>query len=168
MDSGLYDKQVVTTPGAILATNTVYQTNVVVVSETKTNLVTGDITPPVFRQIIVPTITYDYAPAITVTNLVPRAGISSIITGAGALPLPFAGTAAALLGWAYSFYASVRNKKVAAGVVQSVQQARNWLQTTPEGTKIDEQIKAILAAHQDSAGIAAEVNKLLAQYVDKK
>ena len=168
LDGALYNREVKTTPGEITRTNTVYTTNMVVVEASKTNAATGEVSAPVLKQVIVPTITYDYAPPTVVTNLVPRAGIETLIQGGGALPVPFAGTVALGLGWLYSLYASIRNKKIAAGIVQSVQRGREFLQTTPEGQKLDEKFKAILAQHQDSAGIVDEVNKLLTQYVDKR
>jgi hypothetical protein len=143
---------------------------VAAITNAVTNVITGEMTqmikPPETRFIVTPTITYDYAPATTITNLVPRSGVRSLIDMGGALPIPFAGTIALALGWLYSLYAMIRNKKVAAGIVMSVERGREFLQSTPEGKKLDAQFKGILAQHQDSAGIVAEVDKLLARYVD--
>ncbi len=174
-DRALFDQKVEAIPGQIVRTNTVYITNRVelpAVTNVVTNWLSGEVTqtikPPETKIIVTPTISYDYAPPTLVTNLVPRAGVQSLLDVGGGLPLPFAGALAALLGWAYSFYASVRNKKIAAGLVQSVQRGREFLQSTAEGRMLDEKFKAVLAEHQDTAGIVAEVDRLLARYVDAK
>ena len=166
MDKLFYKQEVVTTPGAIIRTNTITVTNVVVVEIAKTNALTGEITAPKIAQIITPTITYDYAAPVCVTNLVPSQAIQGGIAATGALPLPGAGAIALGLGWLYSLYASIRNKKVAAGVVMSVERAREFLQTTPEGQALDGKVRDILKQHQESAGIATAVSGLLRDYVD--
>ena len=169
-ERALYDTKVETVPGVINRTNVTYVTNTVAAVETRTNGVTGEVSSvPVIRQVTTPEFTYEYAPPTYRTNLVPRAGVETIMQTAGSMiPLPFAGTAAAVLAWLYTLYANIKNKRVAAGIVQSVQRGREFLQDTPEGQKIDEQFKKILAEHQDSAGIVDEVQKLLTKYVDKK
>ena len=134
---------------------------------TKTNEITGEITPPKLQQVVTPEITSSYAPPTLITNLVPRPLVEEALKTTGALPFPFAGAVALLLGWAYSGYAAMRNKRLGVAVIQSVQAGREFLQSTPEGKKLDEQFKATLAQHQTYSGVVKEVKQLLDRYVDK-
>jgi hypothetical protein len=72
-----------------------------------------------------------------------------------------AGTVALGLRWLYSAYASLRNKQVAKALVQSVQVGREFLQSTAEGEKLDAELKQLLQRHQEYAGVASAVRKLL-------
>jgi hypothetical protein len=155
MERTLYTRQVTTQPARIVATNTVWQTNLVTVA-----------TPdgPRTNTVVLPVVTYDYAPAVTVTNLAPRPEIAGAIQGAGALPLPFAGTAAALLGWLYSAYASARNKRVSVALVNGVEAFRTWSQSTPEGQKADAKLKDFLIQHQEAAGVLNSVAALVNEH----
>jgi hypothetical protein len=159
-----YETQIVTMPAEIIRTNTVIVTNFVPV--TVTDPATGQ-TLTQTNAVLVPVVTYDYAPAVTVTNLVPRAGVQGGVEFVGALPLPFAGTAAALLGLLYSTYAAVRNRKTGVALVQGIEAARLWLQQTPEGQKVDAQLVAKLKQHQEAAGVLNSVSKLVNEYTGK-
>src|SRR5262245_13483318 len=86
----IYDREVTEIPGAITGTNTTHVTNTVLVAEAQTNAVTGEVTPPVFKETVTPVVTYDYAPARYVTNLVARPLVGGAVQAVGALPLPFA------------------------------------------------------------------------------
>src|SRR5436190_13651936 len=116
----LYGRQVQEVPGEVTGTNVAYRTNVVIAEEAFTNE-TGVVTPAKISQVVTPEVVVQYAPPTYVTNLVPRASISTGIQATGGLPVPWAGTVALGLGWLYSAYASLRNKQVAKAVVQSVQ-----------------------------------------------
>jgi hypothetical protein len=160
----LYNKEVQELASDPIGTNTTFRTNFVVMEEASTNE-DGVITPAKMAAVVTPEVTVQYAPPTYVTNLVPRASIETGIQATGGLPVPWAGTVALGLGWLYSAYASLRNKQVAKAVVQSVQVGREFLQSTPEGVKIDAELKRLLARHQQYAGVAAEVRKLLDKYV---
>lgn len=160
----MYDQQVVTEPGQVIATNLVYQTNLVVTSPAVTNAATGEITAPVITQVVTPVITYDYAPPITRTNLVPKPGVEGLIGIGGSLPLPWAGPAGLALGAIYAVYANIRNKKTKVALIQGIEAGRRILQETAEGQKLDARIRAELIQHQAAAGVLNEVAKLVDSY----
>lgn len=160
----LYGREVQQLPGEPMQTHAILRTNVVVIKAAITNE-TGVITPAETAVVVTPEIAVQYAPATYVTNLVPRAEVETGIKAAGALPVPWAGTVALGLGWLYSAYASLRNKQVAKALVQSVQVGREFLQSTPEGEKLDAELKRLLARHQEYAGVAREVRSMLDTYV---
>jgi hypothetical protein len=156
----LYQKEVSQLPSDPIATNTTFRTNFVVMEEASTNE-DGVVTPAKISAVVTPEVVVQYAPPTYVTNLVPKASMETGIAVTGGLPVPWAGTVALGLGWLYSAYASLRNKQVAKAVVQSVQVGREFLQSTPEGVKIDAELKRLLARHQQYLGVADEVRKLL-------
>jgi hypothetical protein len=92
-------------------------------------------------------------PAVTNTVLAPSPAVQAVIQGVGATPLPFAGTAALALGWMYSAWASYRNKRLAGALVDGVEAARQWLQSTPEGKTVDGKLVGYLKTHQEAAGV---------------
>ncbi|HYE30971.1 MAG TPA: hypothetical protein VEH27_06075 [Methylomirabilota bacterium] len=161
----LYDHQVITVPGEVTRTNVVWQTNVVVVSEARTNETTGEVAAPVLKQVITPVVEYDYAPTTYRTNLVPRQSIDDGLQIVGALPIPYAGTATAFLGWLYTAYRARKNKQTNIALLASVQAVRDWLNTTPEGERTDEKVKQILIEQQTVRGAVTEVKRLLDKYV---
>lgn len=132
VEKALYNGQAVVTPAA---TNVSHQ------------VVMGPTGEP--ETIEIPVIT----PAVTNRVIAPSPIVSGVIEGAKALPFPFAGTAALALGWLYSAYASARNKKLAGALVDGVEAARQWLQTTPEGKTVDGKLVGYLKTHQEAAGV---------------
>lgn len=152
LDRVLYREKVTIDPPRIIGTNIVSKPDI-------TNAITGEITPGGFESRVV------YSEPVTNRSLADNPLIKTAIDSSGFLPFPFAGTAAAALAWAYAFYRSVRNKKLAAGIAQSVESAREWLKSTPEGQATDAKILEILQRDQRNAGILPEVKKLLDQYV---
>jgi hypothetical protein len=163
---GLYDRQVTEIPGEVLRRSTILRTNEVVLEAASTNTA-GLIVPAKIAQVVTPEIAVPYAPPTYITNLVPRLGVETGIKAVAAAPVPWAGTAALGLGWLYSAYASLRNKQVAKALVQSVQVGREFLQRTPEGEKLDAELKRLLQRHQEYAGVAREVKKILDTCVPK-
>jgi hypothetical protein len=160
----LYDKQVSEVPGEILSQETTYRTNTVVIEAEHTDG-SGNFVPARVVQTVVPEVVTRYAPATYVTNLVARPSIATGIQLAGAVPAPWASTAALALGWLYSAYAALRNKQVAKALAQSVQVGREFLQTTAEGQKLDAAFKSKLQKHQQYLGVAQSVKRLLDKYV---
>jgi hypothetical protein len=160
----LYDKQVQEVPGEVLSQETTYRTNTVVIEAEHTDD-NGTFVPARVVQTVVPEVVTRYAPATYVTNLVTRPSVATGIQLTGAVPAPWASAVALGLGWLYSAYASVRNKQVAKALVQSVQVGREFLQSTPEGQKIDAELKAKLQRHQQYLGVADLVKQLLNKYV---
>ena len=111
----------------------------------------------------VPAVTND-VPVYGKAELVEKSTVTGGLTILGALPIPFAGLASGVLGLIYSMYRNVRNKKIAVGLVQSIDQARQLLQTTPELKAIDQKFKDTLIEHQDVAGVLSEVTQLVHDY----
>lgn len=161
----LFDREVKKISDAAVRTNVVFETNMVLIAAGRTNAATGEVVPAQWRAVVQPIVTYEQAPAVYVTNLVPRASIEAGAKLAGALPVPWAGTVALGLGWLYSAYASIRNKQVSRALVQSVQVGREFLQSTAEGQKLDKAFRDKLERHQEFAGVADQVSKLLKDYV---
>lgn len=157
----LYDQQVAEAPGPVVATNVVYKTNIVTVQAASTNVLTGEIVPARVRHEITPEIEIVRGPPVWVTNLIARPMVQGTIQGAAAVPVPFAGAAALLLGWAYSAYGHFRSRRLAQGLVVSIQAGRRLLNETPEGKILGAQFKAKLQQSQAMQGIAPWVKKLL-------
>lgn len=181
----MYDQKVVAVPGGIVATNTVWTTNTVLVMVTNTvavpaatNPVTGVVTPasiteiatPTIRQVAAPQITYDYAPTTYITNLVEKpligGGIQAVTGIASATGIPWGGLAGIVLAWLYTGYAALRNKKLAVALTTGIEAGRVVLQTTPEGQALDKIIKAKLIEHQELAGVLNDASKLVNQYTN--
>jgi hypothetical protein len=156
LDKALYETRVETTPPQIVRTNVTATTNFTAVVQADGTVTTN--------AIILPVISYDYAPAVSVTNLAPRAPISAATQAIGALPVPGAGLGAIALGWLYTAYAAFRNKRVAQALVTGIEAGRRALQETPEGQKLDGRIKDALIEHQTVAGVLNEVGKLVNTY----
>lgn len=160
----LYEEQVSQLPGEIIGTNTVFTTNTVMVAAAQTNDVTGEITPAVLKEEVTPVITYEYSPPRYQTNLVPKAFVAGAIETTSALPFPFAGAAGLVVGFLYSAYAAVRNRKATKALVLGIEAGRKFLNETPEGRKLDAVIKDKLIEHQEAAGVLNEVGKLVNTY----
>lgn len=160
----LYDKEIVEVRGEQAVQDVLYRTNTVVIEPERIDE-NGTVIPAKVAQVIQPEVVVRYAPPTYVTNLVPRASVQTGIQMSGAVPVPWAGTAALALGWMYSAYAALRNKKVAKVLAQSVQVGREFLQSTPEGQRLDSAFKAKLQKHQQYAGVADLVKVLLNKYV---
>lgn len=165
--NALYGREVIEIPGEVIKTNTVVVTNIVVIEAT-TNAQTGAVTAPVIQHVLTPTITYEYAPTRYQTNLTTKPLISGSIDAVGAVPVPFAGLGAILLGWAYSGYAAWRNKKYTVVALQSVDAGRRILRETPEGRALDEKFKSKLSEYQAAAGILGVVNDVLKKHTAKQ
>ena len=124
-------------------------TNAVITEATNTD---GTITP--VAELVV-------TPPQTNTTFAPNTTVSTGLTILGAVPIPWAGTAAAILAAALSMYASGRNKKLAAALVTGIEAGRQILQTTPEGQKLDAKIKDALIEHQEAAGVLNAASALV-------
>jgi len=106
----------------------------------------------------------NFFPVTVPGPLEPNTAIQSGINLVGALPVPFAGSAAALLGLLYSSYAAIRNKKATVAVVQGVDAFRVWLNGTPEGQKIDGKLLDYLKSHQEAAGVLNAVSQIVNEH----
>ena len=106
----------------------------------------------------------NFVPVLAPPTLETNSMISGGISMLGSLPVPGAGAAALALGWLYSAYAAIRNKKVSVALVQGIEAGRQILQTTPEGQKLDAKVKDALLQHQDIAGVLNEVSGLVNAY----
>jgi hypothetical protein len=109
-----------------------------------TNVVTGDVTP-----------------AVTNTTYTPNPIAQGTASTIGALPLPWCGTAGALLGAGIAMYANFRNKKLAGALVTGIEAGRQILQTTPEGQRLDGMVKEALINHQEAAGVLNAASKMV-------
>jgi hypothetical protein len=117
--------------------------------------VTITVTPPQTNMVFVVT------PAVTNQVLAPNSSIQAGIQAAGALPFPFAGLGAIVLGWLYTAYAAFRNKKVSTALVTGIEAGRQILQSTPQGQALDAKFKDALIQHQDVAGVLNEVSAMV-------
>lgn len=151
-----YERQVVTTPGDVIGTNTVLITNTVPVVASD-----GSISQ---AQVVTPVSTLQYAPPVTVTNLVPRASVENGVEFVRGLPIPFAGTVGGILGLLYSGYAAIRNKQTSVALVKGIEAFRTWAQTTPEGQAVDGKLVSVLKDHQEIAGVLNRVAKIVNEH----
>lgn len=103
-------------------------------------------------------------PARTIKTVEPKPEVLAAIETVGTMPLPWAGTVALALGWLYTGIAAARNRKIAVALVQGIEAAREWLQTTPEGKQTDRQILDALKRHQEAAGVLESVGALVNRY----
>lgn len=157
-----YNKVVSIIPAHIVRTNTTYVTNVAILPSYTDPA--GVVIPAQTKIVVQPTVTYDYAPEQTATNLVANPSVQGITQIVGAAPFPFAGTASIALGFLYSAYAAIRNKKLNVALVQGIEAGRQVLQTTPEGQSLDKKVKDLLISHQEAAGVLNEASKLVNEY----
>jgi hypothetical protein len=144
-------------------------TNVVVV----TKVVPGE---PGGASIVVPVATnfvpvfYTNVVQVPVTNLVARPEAVAAIEATGSIVntfMPGAGSLVALaLGGVYHGYRRVRNRRVAAALIQGVETARAVLTAMPQGQKADAQFVKWLMEHQKEAGVFTTVSGLVEQLAD--
>jgi len=105
--------------------------------------------------------TGDVTPAVTNTTYTPNPIAQGTATAIGALPLPWCGTAGAVLGACIAMYANYRNKKLAGALVTGIEAGRQILQTTPEGQRLDGMVKEALINHQEAAGVLNAASKMV-------
>jgi hypothetical protein len=174
VDSLLYKREVRAVPGGIVGTNTTYVTNVMTLTNVATLTLTNQVTHEVTQtnvvtvtpqMVVTPQVTYTYAATRYETNLVERPEIKNAIEGGGGLvPIPGAGAIALGLGWLYSAYAAMRNKKAAVALVTGIEAGRRILQETPAGQALDAKVVQALEDHQVAHDVAEQVGKLVAKY----
>jgi len=179
----MYDQKVVAVPGGIVATNTVWTTNTVQVWTTNTvavpatvNATTGAIVPasivevatPIVKQVASAQVSYEFGPTTYLTNLVEKpsvtGGIGGVTAIASATGIPWGGLAGIVIGFLYTGYAAIRNKKLAVALTTGIEAGRVALQSTPEGQALDKIIKAKLIEHQELAGVVNDASKLVNEY----
>lgn len=88
----------------------------------------------------------------------PALGGAKLVTS---LPIPFAAPAGIVLTFLLQGYASMRNKKALSAVVLGVEAGRKILQETPEGQKLDAQLKDALIHYQEVAGVLNKVSGIV-------
>ena len=111
---------------------------------------------------------------VTVTNqveqfqLAPKAGVVATLQAVGAASGPFTagiGTMVASgLVALYGLWAGLRSNKMSttsAALTQEIEAVRNFIQTLPNGTKIDSAVTTFMQQHQTEAGVAQTVLKLI-------
>ncbi|MDE2102584.1 MAG: hypothetical protein KGL39_35380 [Patescibacteria group bacterium] len=165
----LYSTQTFTNPATtneVAQVTPAFTNQTAVVHPATTNTLTGEITPPTTNIVLnvtppVTNLVQVVIPATTSTQLVPNSSVATGIQAAGAIPLPFAGVAAGLLGWLYTAYAAARNKKLASALVTGIEAGRQILQSTPEGQKLDAKVKDALIQHQELAGVLNQASALV-------
>ena len=139
-----------TMPGGVIGTNVVMMAAV-------TNELTGQIV----------TATTNFVPVYAPDTVAPSAVAAGAVNLVSALPIPWAGTVGFALTSLLSLGAAWRNRRLAVGVVQSVDAARQWIRQTPEGKAVDAQLLHVLEQHQEAAGIFYAVSGLVDQYTGK-
>jgi len=154
LERGLYSQNVTAEPGRVIATNYVTQTNVVEVPATAT-------TPATQKVVVQTNVVYETAPTTYTTNLVPRTAVTSLIGAGEALPIPGAGVLAGLLGWAYTAYAAVRNRRIGLALVDGIEAGRKIILATPGGAAVDDQFKDALIARQEAGGVLNAVSRMV-------
>ena len=137
-------------PVVVLMTNGVTVTNVVPVVAWATNVVS--VTNTVYRE-----------------ELVPRATVEATVASAGEVGGGFLGIGSllstALVGL-YHLYASLRNRKVNAALVQGVETARAVLLNTPQGQALDAKFVSWLVKQQGAGAVLNDVSALVKRYAD--
>lgn len=78
----------------------------------------------------------------------------------GSLPIPWAGTAAAVIGGLYALYRNIRNKNALVATVQGVEAFRRTMQT-PDMKPLDDKLKKFLIEHQELGGVLDVVSKVV-------
>lgn len=99
-----------------------------------------------------------------VTNYTVAPAVGTVTAIAGALPIPWAGTIASILGLGASLYVGARRKKLTVALVEGIEAGRTLLQASPEGRALDAQVKDALIHHQEIAGVLGAAARLVSQY----
>ena len=99
-----------------------------------------------------------------VTNYVLNPVVAGTASVASALPIPWAGTIATLVGLLASLYVSARRKKLSIALVEGIEAGRVILQTTPAGQVLDAKIKDELIHHQELSGVLGAASRLVSTY----
>ena len=106
----------------------------------------------------------NFVPVTVPGEIAPDTAIEGGINLVKVLPIPFAAPIAIALGWLYSAYASIRNKKALVAVVKGVDAGREFLNTTSEGKAMDAKLKDFLIQHQEAAGVLNAVSKVVNEH----
>jgi hypothetical protein len=174
-DQHLYD--LATNKTVIVTTNIVFQTNTIPVYREQVERVlltqmvagveqvipkTNVITITNYQTEVIPTgaVRLD-TNQILKTEFIPKPMIDNVIGGAGAIPLPYAGFASAILLGLYHGYAQLRNKRVNKALVLGGEGVLSALNTTPEGQALRAKAIQTLKDTQEKLGVRADVAKLV-------
>lgn len=156
----LYVPKVTQKPGEVISTNTVYVTNIVNIPA-QVDASTGAVVAPARQEVEVkPIVTYTVAPPTLETNYVTNPSVESAVKFTELIP-GWGGTVSFGLTTLLSLGAAWKNKRLAKGLVQSVQDGRDFLATHPEGQKAAEGFKETILKSQKLQGIQPMVKKLL-------
>jgi hypothetical protein len=98
--------------------------------------------------------------AIEQVVLSPKQEVAAATQLIGALPIPWSGLAGFVIGLLLTGYSAWKNKQVASAIVESVEAGRKFLQTTPDGQKIDAAFRDELVKQQTFLGVIATVKKI--------
>lgn len=99
-----------------------------------------------------------------VTNYVVSPAVATVTAVAGALPIPWAGTVASLLGLGASLYVGARRRRLTVALVEGIEAGRVLLQASPEGRALDAQVRDALIHHQEIAGVLGAAATLVSKY----
>jgi hypothetical protein len=175
----LYRQEVVQNPPGPITTNIVLVTNIVriapaagggsatneirSIAELKAAIEEAATNQAIALQSqITPKIQVTFGEPTFTTNLVARPEVQTGIAATSAIP-GWGAAVAAGLGALYAGYRNVRNRKVAAAVIEGIQDGRELLQALPDGkgAELDAKIKELLLRAQLNSGVVDEVKKLL-------
>lgn len=147
-ERAVYDKVPVVIPASTNAQTFVgYSTNAAGVVTAATNT----------RPVVIP--------AHVEERIEPKAAATGLIDLVKAAPVPYAGTAGALLAALIGGYARVRNTgKVSTALVKGIEAFRVWVRATPEGIAADARLLDYLKQHQEAAGVLNEVAALVNEH----
>lgn len=177
-ERALYDVTTNYVPHVIVQQMTNYvpvfveRTNTVIVTNAATGLAESVVTRVTLTNLV--TLVSLQTNTVTATNyvLAPNAGTEAAIRATastvGGLAGPFGGLAGALAVGAYHMWASIRNRKVNAALVQGIQTGREILLTTPQGDVAEAKYRTWLMDHQSAAGVIDVVSGLVDKYVDNE
>ena len=99
---------------------------------------------------------------VPVYRLVPSAGTEAALHGIGfgvGGMFGLGGVLSAVLAGLYSFYASARNSKVTAALVQGTETVLEVIKAAPEGSALRERAVTWLEQQQKAAGVVEEIAK---------
>jgi hypothetical protein len=179
-DSRFYQIMTNQVPHVIVRTNTVVVTNLVPVVEARVIQLTNEVGTITLQtnvfNVTNATVTFQ-TNVFSVTNLIdkaelqPKAEVDSILRETGQTIgglFGAGGIGAALLSLLYQGYASMRNRRINAALLQSVETAREIKKDTPQGQEIEARYLAWLKDNQRGAQIITTVGKLVDTFVDNE
>lgn len=166
-EQSIFDIKTNQVPVLVVHTNTIWTTNTIVETVTRTNevgvpvpiLVTNYVSIPQLVPVLVTNYVpvYDFQRGTNAAQIQDAAGAVGGLLGAG----PIASGAAGILLGIWGWLRSTNKSKLAVNMSQSIETIREFVKTLPNGAQYDTAITQWMQANQAKADVLQQVVKLI-------